>query len=122
MPRMKNKFFIFSLLFSFAFSSCSECDCEIVNGKPNFSVKRSYRLESSGFSVFVKDTVALRYAVTFNSDSRKTVFIGRSEKNQYGNREISWYYEETGEGRQSRNSKIVERLPQIEQMAGRDRC
>lgn len=94
---MKTKSFIFLLLLTLTLFSCSDCDCKVSHGEPNFSLKMSYKLKRSGFSLFGNDTVSLRYILTLhpNSDAKKE-FIGERKIDKNGDRYILWHYGSTG--------------------------
>lgn len=91
-------FFVFSALLT----ACSECECRVNRGEPNFSVKMSYTLVNNGFNVFSEDTALIRYTVTLHPNEMSSrSFIGEVEPNrrdEYGNKSpIKWFSATDGE-------------------------
>lgn len=116
---MKIQNFTLLFLFSSLFYACSECACRVTNGNPNFSVKMSYKLGRTGFSVFQNDTVALKYTVTLNEGtSAEQVFVGEQRTGSNGNKRIQWYNGNTGEETGIETSESLERCLKLENWQG----
>lgn len=80
--------------------ACSDCECKVINGKPNFNVKMSYKMSKSGITIFSNDTLMVRYKVTVNPYMKPQLFIGElnpSSKDINGKPYIIWYDGNTGQ-------------------------
>ena len=81
--------------------ACSDCECKMVNGSPNFSVRTSYSFAQNPNNIFLKDTLMAYYFVEVTEEGVTKKFTGQCDygkTDMNGDRYIEWADGSTGGG------------------------
>ncbi len=76
---------------------CSDCDCAVLNGKPNYTVSVEYALVKNDFKIYSQDTALIVYNVVVHPDMMSPTNFRGEYRPKEAAKGIVWYNANTGE-------------------------